>query len=68
MGTTNSDHPEWLALMTDLFLAQSAVVRLKSAAYELVVEGEAAETANDQPCPTRPPDAARSRGHMTARG
>lgn len=31
---------EWLALMTDPLLAQSAVDRLKSAAYELVVEGE----------------------------
>lgn len=31
---------EWLALMTDPLLAQSAVDRLSSAAHELVVDGE----------------------------
>jgi len=38
--TSNRDPSEWLALMTDPLLAQSAVDRLKSAAYELVVDGE----------------------------
>jgi len=38
--SSNRDPSEWLALMTDPLLAQSAVDRLKSAAYELVVEGE----------------------------
>lgn len=38
--SSNRDPAEWLALMTDPLLAQSAVDRLKSAAYELVVEGE----------------------------
>lgn len=38
--TSNRDPAEWLALMTDPLLAQSAVDRLKSAAYELVVDGE----------------------------
>lgn len=38
--TSNRDPDEWLALMTDPLLAQSAVDRLKSAAYELVVDGE----------------------------
>jgi len=37
--TSNRDPSEWLALMTDPLLAQSAVDRLKSAAYELVVDG-----------------------------
>jgi DNA replication protein DnaC len=38
--SSNRDPSEWLALMTDPLLAQSAVDRLKSASYELVVEGE----------------------------
>lgn len=38
--TSNRDPSEWLALMTDPLLAQSAVDRLSSAAYELVVDGE----------------------------
>lgn len=38
--TSNRDPAEWLALMTDQMLAQSAVDRLKSAAYELVVDGQ----------------------------
>lgn len=38
--TSNRDPSEWLGLMTDPLLAQSAVDRLKSAAYELVVDGE----------------------------
>ncbi|MCC6225202.1 MAG: hypothetical protein IT195_02195 [Microthrixaceae bacterium] len=31
---------EWLALIADPLLAQSAVDRLKSAAYELIVDGD----------------------------
>jgi hypothetical protein len=38
--TSNRDPVEWLALMADPLLAQSAIDRLKSAAYELVLEGE----------------------------
>lgn len=38
--TSNRDPSEWLALMTDPLLAQSAVDRLKSAAHELVVDGD----------------------------
>ena len=37
--TSNRDPSEWLAVMADALLAQSAVDRLKSAAWELVVEG-----------------------------
>ena len=38
--TSNRDPSEWLAMMSDPLLAQSAVDRLQSAAYELVIEGE----------------------------
>jgi DNA replication protein DnaC len=37
--TSNRDPSEWLAVMADALLAQSAVDRLKSAAWELVMEG-----------------------------
>lgn len=40
MLTSNRDPSEWLAVMADPMLAQSAVDRLKSAAWELVIEGE----------------------------
>ena len=38
--TSNREPVEWLGLMTDALLAQSAIDRLKSAAYELVLDGE----------------------------
>ena len=38
--TSNRDPSEWLAVMADPMLAQSAVDRLASAAFELVIEGE----------------------------
>ncbi len=38
--TSNREPIEWLALMADPLLAQSAIDRLKSAAYELVVDGD----------------------------
>jgi len=38
--TSNREPPEWLQVMADALLAQSAIDRLQSAAYELVVEGE----------------------------
>jgi DNA replication protein DnaC len=38
--TTNRGLPEWLGLMTDPLLAQSAIDRLQSAAHELVLDGE----------------------------
>lgn len=38
--TSNRDPAEWLAVMADPLLAQSAVDRLQGAAYELVIEGE----------------------------
>ena len=38
--TSNRDPSEWLAVMADPLLAQSAVDRITSAAWELVIEGE----------------------------
>ena len=38
--TSNRDPSEWLAVMADPLLAQSAVDRLTSAAWELVIEGQ----------------------------
>jgi DNA replication protein DnaC len=38
--TSNREPAEWLALMADPLLAQSAIDRLQSAAYELVIDGE----------------------------
>ena len=38
--TSNRSPDEWLALMADPLLAQSAVDRLTSTAHELIVEGD----------------------------
>jgi DNA replication protein DnaC len=38
--TSNRDPSEWIALMNDPLLAQSAVDRLVATSYELVIEGE----------------------------
>jgi DNA replication protein DnaC len=38
--TSNRDSVEWLAVMADPMLAQSAIDRLQSAAHELVLDGE----------------------------
>jgi len=38
--TSNREPPEWLAVMADPLLAQSALDRLQSTAHELIVEGE----------------------------
>ena len=38
--TSNRTPEEWLSMMADPLLAQSAIDRLQSAAYELVIEGE----------------------------
>jgi DNA replication protein DnaC len=38
--TSNREPDEWLALMADPLLAQSAIDRLQSAAWELVLDGE----------------------------
>jgi DNA replication protein DnaC len=38
--TSNRDPSEWIALMSDPLLAQSAIDRLVSTSYELVIEGQ----------------------------
>jgi DNA replication protein DnaC len=38
--TSNREPIEWLAMMADALLAQSAIDRLKSAAHEVVLDGE----------------------------
>ena len=38
--TSNREPIEWLGVMADPLLAQSAIDRLQSAAHELVLEGE----------------------------
>ena len=38
--TSNRTAEEWLAMMADPLLAQSAVDRLVSTAHELIIEGE----------------------------
>jgi DNA replication protein DnaC len=38
--TSNRDPSEWIALMSDPLLAQSAIDRLVATRYELVIEGE----------------------------
>ncbi|MGH3687570.1 MAG: ATP-binding protein [Pseudonocardiaceae bacterium] len=38
--TSNRDPSEWLAMMADPLLAQSAVDRLISTAHELIIEGD----------------------------
>lgn len=42
--TSNRDPKEWLALMADPMLAQSAVDRIVNSAYELVLEGDSYRT------------------------
>ncbi len=53
--TSNRDPSEWLAQMADPLLAQSAVDRLKSAAWELVIEGESYRQ-HEKPTLTDPTD------------
>ena len=54
--TSDRDPSEWLAMMADPLLAQSAVDRLKSAAWELIVEGSSYRQ-REKPTLDTPPSA-----------
>jgi len=58
--TSNREPSEWLTMMADPLLAQSAVDRLTSTAHELVVEGESYRRRQ------RPTTTATKRGNETA--
>ncbi len=42
--TSNRDPSEWITLMADPLLAQSAIDRITSAAHELIIEGDSYRT------------------------
>jgi len=55
--TSNRDPIEWLALMADPLLAQSAIDRLQSAAHELVLDGDSyRQRQRPRSNPTAAPD------------
>jgi len=64
--TSNRDPSEWPAVIADPLLAQSAVDRLKSAAWELVIEGESYRHHDDPTLtnPTGPPTRAAARSRL----
>ncbi len=53
--TSNRDPSEWLAVMSDLLLAEPAVDRLVATGYELVIDGQ---SYRRQPRPDPPRDPA----------
>lgn len=62
--TSDRDPSEWLAMMADPLLAQSAVDRLKNSAWELVIEGSSYRERQKPtlgPAPSRPPEPASPR-------
>lgn len=60
--TSNRDTSEWLAVMADPLLAQSAIDRVTSAAWELVVEGESYRKREKPTLTTPSGDASPGRG------
>jgi DNA replication protein DnaC len=52
--TSNREPVEWLALMADGLLAQSAIDRLQSSAYELILDGDSYRR-RQKPTPGHPP-------------
>jgi DNA replication protein DnaC len=61
--TSNREPIEWLGLMADPLLAQSAIDRLQSAAYELVLDGDSYRRRQRPTpgAPTEPPPSSRLR-------
>jgi predicted ATPase len=53
--TSNREPIEWLGLMADPLLTQSAIDQLQSAAYELVLDGDSYRQ-RQKPTPTQPSD------------
>ena len=53
--TSNREPAEWLGMLADPLLAQSAVDRLQSAAYELVIEGESYRRRERPTLPAKQP-------------
>ena len=49
--TSNREPNEWISLMTDPLLAQSAIDRLHSAAHDLIIEGDTYRTRQRPPHP-----------------
>jgi DNA replication protein DnaC len=63
--TSDRDPSEWLTLMADPLLAQSAVDRLKSAAWELVIEGTSYRQRQKPRLDTPQPDGPARSGRRT---
>jgi DNA replication protein DnaC len=59
--TSNREPVEWLALMADPLLAQSAIVRLQNAAYELIIEGDSYRRRQKPGTTSQPPEPRRKR-------
>ena len=63
--TSNREPVEWLALMADGLLAQSAIDRLQSSAYELVLDGDSYRR-RQKPTPGAPAEPPPTRRHRRA--
>ena len=59
--TSNRDPSEWLTVMADALLAQSAIDRMNSAAWELVIEGPSYRDREKPALPTAQPSRSANR-------
>jgi DNA replication protein DnaC len=66
--TSNRDPSEFLAQMADPLLAQSAIDRVQSAAYELVIEGESYRKRQKPQTPPPPPESKTQRSRQKPTG